>query len=239
VSYSRGEAVVPPVGELLLPGGDVHIKYGYIRGDEYYVIKIASGFYDNPKLGLPSSNWLMLLFHQRTGELAAVLLDQGWLTDIRTAVAGVICAKHLAPKAVGRTGILGTGTQARLQLAYLKGVVDCREVLVWGRGEEQLARYRADMEPQGFRVEGTRDPGRVLRERDLVVTCTPATEPLLRESDLHPGLHITAVGADTPEKQELDPQDPGPGPLGSGRLPQPVSVPRGDPPRPGRRAHLR
>lgn len=205
VSYSRGEAVVPPVGELLLPKGEVHIKYGYIKGDEYYVIKVASGFYDNPKLGLPSGNGLMLLFRQKTGEPAAILLDEGLLTDVRTAVAGAICAKYLAPPVVRRIGILGTGTQARLQLFHLKGVVNCREVLVWGRGEKQLARYRADMEREGFRVEGTSDPGRLLRECDLVVTCTPATEPLLSASDLHPGLHITAVGSDTPDKQELDP----------------------------------
>lgn len=70
ISYSDGRAVIPPVGELLFrePPGEVHIKYGYIHGDEYYVIKIASGFYENPVLGLSSSNGLMLLFSQKTGE---------------------------------------------------------------------------------------------------------------------------------------------------------------------------
>ena len=54
VDYSHGKAVVPPVGELIMDKGDVHIKYGYIKDDPYYVIKIASGFYGNPALGLPS-----------------------------------------------------------------------------------------------------------------------------------------------------------------------------------------
>ena len=69
VAYSQGNAVVPPVGELIFkkPPGDVHIKYGYIVNDDYYVIKIASGFYENPKLQLPSSNGLMLLFSQKLG----------------------------------------------------------------------------------------------------------------------------------------------------------------------------
>lgn len=204
VAYSSGRAVVPPVGELLLEKGEVHIKYGYIQHEKYYVIKIASGFYDNPRIGLPSGNGAMLLFSQATGELASVLLDQGYLTDVRTAIAGAIAAKHLAPKRVERIGIVGTGTQARLQLRHLAGVTACRNVLVWGRGEPQLARYRAEMSEHGFRIETTLEPENILRSCDLAVTTTPATEPLLYADQLHAGVHITAVGADTPTKQELD-----------------------------------
>jgi len=202
--YSAGRAVVPPVGELLLGKGEVHIKYGYLYEDQYYVIKIASGFYDNPKIGLPSSNGLMLLFSQQTGELVSILLDEGHLTDMRTAVAGAIAAKYLAPVNVERIGIVGTGTQARLQLQYLKHVTACRKALVWGRGEPQLKRYRRDMEEHGFIVETTRTTANILRTCNLVVTATPATAPLLHVADLQPGTHITAVGSDTPEKQELD-----------------------------------
>ncbi len=124
VAYSAGRAVVPPVGELLLPDvqADVHIKYGYIAGEPYYVIKIASGFYQNPEKGLPSSNGLMLVFRRATGELAAILLDEGLLTDLRTGAAGAVAAKHLAPKTVRRIGIVGSGTQARHQLRMLKAV---------------------------------------------------------------------------------------------------------------------
>lgn len=204
VSYSAGQAVVPPVGELLLDKGDVHIKYGYLRQDEYYVIKIASGFYDNPGLGLPSGNGLMLLFSQETGTLVSILLDEGYLTDTRTAVAGAIAAKHLAPGTVSRIGIVGTGTQARLQLEHLKHATDCRQVLVWGRGESRLARYQGDMAPHGFEIEGTLNRADILRTCNLVVTTTPATTPLLGATDLRPGTHITAVGSDTPEKQEVD-----------------------------------
>jgi ornithine cyclodeaminase len=204
VAYSQGQAVVPPIGELLLDKGEVHIKYGYLRHDNYYVIKIASGFYDNPKIGLPSSNGLMLLFHQKTGELVSILLDEGHLTDIRTAVAGAIAAKYLAPVNVERIGIVGTGTQARLQLRYLKHMTSCRQVLVWGRGQPQLERYRGDMEPHGFAIETTRNRADILRTCNLIVTATPATAPLLHVADLQAGTHITAVGSDTPEKQELD-----------------------------------
>jgi ornithine cyclodeaminase len=204
VAYSEGRAVVPPVGELLLPKGDVHIKYGYLKQHPYYVIKIASGFYENPQHGLPSSNGLMLLFRQETGGLLSVLLDEGHLTNARTAVAGAICAKHLAPANVERVGIVGTGTQARLQLEHLKPVTECREALVWGRGERQLQRYRSDMQSHGFAVDTTRDAADILGTCNLVVTATPSTVPLLRASDVRPGTHITAVGSDTPEKQELE-----------------------------------
>ena len=204
VAYSEGRSTVPPVGELLLPAGEVHIKYGCIEGEEFYVIKVASGFYGNPALGLPSSNGLMLLFRQATGEPAALLRDEGFLTDTRTAVAGAIAAKHLAPREVSCIGIVGTGVQARMQLQYLRSVTACRRVLAWGRGESQLARFRLEAQSLGFAVETTREAGEILAACQLVVTTTPATEPLLFASELRPGTHITAVGSDTPHKQELD-----------------------------------
>lgn len=207
-AYSEGRAVVPPVGELLFadPPGDVHIKYGYLRGGSFYVVKIASGFYDNPKLGLPSSNGLMLLFEQSTGRPAAILLDEGLLTDVRTAAAGAVAARHLAPHPVARIGILGTGIQARLQLAHLAAVTPCREVRVWGRRREAAEAYREDMAQHGFQVTVAGEAAEVAETCDLLVTTTPATAPLFDADRLRPGAHVTAVGADTPAKQELDPR---------------------------------
>ncbi len=204
VAYSEGRCIVPPVGELLMDKGEVHIKYGCLTDDPFYVIKIASGFYGNPKLGLPSSNGLMLLFSQQTGELVCILLDEGHLTDVRTAVAGAISAKYLAPRPVRRIGIMGTGTQAQLQLRYLATVVDCREVLAWGRGVEQLERFRRELEGFGFTIETTLDPAEIATTCNLIVTTTSATEPILRSRDIQSGTHITAIGSDTPHKQELD-----------------------------------
>ncbi|MFQ6037735.1 MAG: ornithine cyclodeaminase family protein [Candidatus Aminicenantales bacterium] len=208
LAYSRGKSVVPPVGELLFenPPGEVHIKYGYIKEDEYYVIKIASGFYENPRWNLPSSNGLMLLFLQRTGELAAILLDEGFLTDIRTAVAGAVVAKVLAPRVVRRIGILGTGAQGHLQLEYLKGVVDCQDVMVWGRNPEKREAYRKDMENRGFAVTPVDTPEQVAEACNLIITATPSRTPLIPADVVQKGTHITAVGSDTPDKIELDPR---------------------------------
>lgn len=207
VAYSEGKAVVPPVGELIFdqPPGDVHIKYGYISGDTYFTIKVATGFYQNHKYNLPHGSGLMLVFEQGTGQLAAVLLDEGYLTDVRTAVAGAIAAKFLAPKKVLRIGILGAGTQGRQQLQYLKQVVSCRDVLVWGINQQELVSYRHDMGSLGFDIKTTLDVGEVAGQCNLIVTVTPSQNPLLRTDQIRPGTHITAVGADTPTKNELEP----------------------------------
>jgi len=132
------------------------------------------------------------------------LLDEAHLTDIRTAVAGAIAAKYLAPKNVQRIGIVGTGIQARLQLEYLKQVNSTRDVLVWGMARNNCAIYKTEMEKHGFRVKTTLDSAEILKICNLLVTTTPATKPLLHARDLQPSTHITAVGSDTPLKQELD-----------------------------------
>jgi len=203
VAYSAEQAVVPAVGELLFadPPGDVHIKYGYLRGDYCYVIKVASGFYENPALGLPASNGLMLLHSQSTGELLAVLLDEGYLTDLRTAAAGALAARYLAPECVARIGIIGTGVQAELQLRLLHRECACRQVLVCGRSELSLQNYRQRLADSAFSIETTLDPAAIAQQCDLIVTTTPASTPWL--ASVRPGTHITAVGSDTADKQEL------------------------------------
>ena len=205
VAYSRGDSVVPPVGELILedPPGEVHIKYGYIKGDDYYVIKIASGFYGNKALGIPAGNGMMLMFSQKTGEPVAILHDEACLTDIRTAVAGTIAAKYLAPSSVECIGIAGTGNQARLQLEYLKPVTGCRKVLLWGRDRSKFDAYIEDMTLHGFAIDTTTDAADLLANCNLIVTTTTATEPVL-VGQARPGTHITAMGSDTLEKQEVD-----------------------------------
>jgi len=206
-AYSRGEVVVPPVGELVFddPPGDVHIKYGYIKGDDVYVIKIASGFVENPQRGLPSGDGLMLVFSQKTGVLEAVLLDEGYLTNLRTAVAGAVVAKYLAPRNVAAVGIVGAGVQGRMQLEWLRRVRTFDTAVVWGIDEAELAAFRRDIERPGLKVRTTLRAEDVAAAANLIVTCTPSTKPLLEAAWIRPGTHITAVGSDTAAKQELDP----------------------------------
>ena len=207
VAYSQGRAVVPPIGELIFdePPGDVHIKYGYITGEEYYVIKIASGFYENVKLNLPTGAGLMLVFRQRTGELACVLLDEGYLTDVRTAAAGAVVARYLAPKVVRRIGIVGAGVQGKMQLEYLSSVLDCREAIVWGIDRQELDAYLEATAHLGFDIQTTLDAEELASSCNYIMTATPSKTPLLSAGQIRVGTHITAVGADTSEKNELDP----------------------------------
>jgi ornithine cyclodeaminase len=201
VSYSKGEVTVPPVGHLEFerPRGDVHIKYGYRHGDTVFVIKVASSFYENPKIGLSSSSGLMMVFSALTGAPEVALLDEGFLTDFRTAAAGAVAAKYLAPSSVGAIGILGSGIQARFQLDLLRHVTACRQVFVWARDREKA---RALAVP-GFTVTSVGSAAEVAAHCNLIVTTTPSREPLLQAADIRPGTHITAVGADGFGKQEL------------------------------------
>lgn len=203
--YSNGNTVVPPVGELLFenPPGDVHIKYGYIKNEDFYVIKIASGFYKNKELGLPSSQGMMLLFNQKTGQTVAVLLDKGYLTDVRTAAAGAVAAKYFAPKTIEAIGIIGTGIQAKMQLQYLQKTCPCKTVWVWGRSPENTSKFKKELETD-FDIHIAISPAEVAKNCNLIVTTTPSETALLYADDIKPGTHITAVGSDTSDKQEID-----------------------------------
>jgi ornithine cyclodeaminase len=205
IQYSKGNTVVPPIGELLFeePKGDVHIKYGYIKNDDHYVIKIASGFYDNTKLGISSSQGLMLVFNQRTGVPVAVLLDEGYLTDIRTAAAGALAAKYFAPKNITAIGIIGTGIQAKLQLQHLQQHTPCKKIWVWGRSKENTQLLVKQL-PRDFDITIAQTPSELAQNCNLIVTTTPSQIALLQAEDVQKGTHITAVGSDTSHKQELD-----------------------------------
>jgi ornithine cyclodeaminase len=206
IRYSEKRAHIAPVSFLHFkePVGDVHIKSGALLGHEFYVVKIASGFYDNPKIGLSSSNGLMLLFSQKTGELAAILLDEGRLTDLRTALAGAIAAKHVANRSISKIGIIGTGTQAKEQLFHLQFMTDCRDVLVWGRDPVKAKKYAEDPYLSIFKIEAAKGIDEITESCNLIITATTSTNPLLFGHQLRPGTHITAVGADDYGKQELD-----------------------------------
>lgn len=202
--YSKGNSVVPPVGYLAFPDGECHIKYGYIKGDPYFVVKIAAGFYNNVAKGLKPSIGLMLICSTETGYPLAILNDEGHLTDMRTAIAGSIAAKLLAPADIQRIGIVGAGTQARLQLQCLRSITDCRKVLVWNRTVANAEALVQSLSDSNMDAHVAQDLESLVRACNLIVTTTPATKPLIRADWVQAGTHITAVGADAPEKQELD-----------------------------------
>lgn len=206
VAYSKDLAVVPVGGELLFdqPPGDAHIKFGYLRDGDIFVVKVATGFYENAGKGLPSNSGLVLAFDRLTGLPVAVLLDEGELTNLRTAAAGAVAAKHLANPSVRTVAVLGAGVQARLQIEYLSKVREFDRVHVWSRRPEtaeKLARHFRSAIGCSAQAVGT--PSEAAKGADIIVTATAATKPLLKAADLDPGTHITAMGSDTTEKREL------------------------------------
>jgi ornithine cyclodeaminase len=206
IAYTAGRVVVPPVGYLGFtePSGDVHLKYGYVKGGDVFVIKVAAGFPQNSARGLPTGDGCMLVFSSHTGFLTAVLLDRSRLTDLRTAAAGAVAARALAPKDISRIGIIGTGVQARLQPLMLMHVTACREIALYGRAAGRAAACAGDLETMGFRVAVMKSAEEVAASSELVVTTTASRSAHFRASAVKPGTHITGVGADSPGKQELD-----------------------------------
>lgn len=206
-AYAQGGVVLPGVVNLDLDEfrGEVHIKSAYIKGRPHYVIKIASGFYDNPGLGLPTGNGMMLVFESRTGRLLGLLLDNGYITEVRTGAAGAVAARCLAKAVVRKVGIIGAGSQARYQLRGLMRVRQPEEVWVWSLDRELVRPYIEEMSalfPLAFHEAPT--PEKAVEGADIVVTATPSRAPIVRAAWLSPGVHITAVGSDGPEKQELE-----------------------------------
>lgn len=209
-AFSSGQVILPGVINLDLPEskGEVHVKAAYIKGDETYVIKVASGFYENPGLGLAVGNGLMLVFKAKTGELAAVLFDRGYLTDLRTAAAGGVAANCLAKSKIEKVAVIGSGMQARFQLKALGEVRSFREVAAWSRNPFNVRKYIREMaeifgEVKFYAAETAEE---AVKEADLVITATPSRQPIIRAEWLKPGVHITAIGSDGPDKQELYPE---------------------------------
>src|SRR5262249_40112459 len=187
---ARGEVVVPPPIGIDVPErkAEVHVKTAYVHGLPAFAVKVASGFYANPKAGLPASSGLMVVLSAETGWPEALLLDNAYLTEVRTALAGAIAAKYLAPATVETAGVIGVGMQARFQLRALKLVRDFRRVVAFGRRPEAVRGFVAEVsEELQVEVVPARDPADVARRSTVVVTATAAREPLLGVGDLHEG----------------------------------------------------
>jgi ornithine cyclodeaminase len=149
----------------------------------------------------------MVLLNATTGFPQALLLDNGYLTELRTGLAGAIAAKYLAREKLGTVGVVGAGMQGRYQVQSLRLVREFDKVLVFDTDTESVERYVDEMSTElGVEVTAADDVSDVVSSSDLVVTATPSREPFIKAEWIHPGLHITAMGSDGPDKAELDPE---------------------------------
>ncbi|MGO6686598.1 ectoine utilization protein EutC [Rhizobium leguminosarum] len=199
---------MPPILRLDIPEyrGEVDVKTAYVPGIEGFAIKISPGFFDNPQIGLPSTNGMMVLLSSRTGLVQALLLDNGYLTDVRTAAAGAVAAKHLSRENASVAAIFGAGMQARLQLEALTLVRPIREARIWARDAAKAQSVAEELAGKlGFPVTATPDARGAMTGADLIVTTTPSEIPIIEVGWLEPGQHLTAMGSDAEHKNEIDP----------------------------------
>src|SRR5271165_1839744 len=190
MAQARGECSTPmPMHLDTANGGEVHIKSSYRRGGKYFVLKMAS-----------TGHGMMLLSSAETGEPVAYFADEGHLTDVRTAAVAAMVARELGRRDTS-IGILGTGIQARLTARFHRRVLPLKNIFLWGRDAQKAQQCAAEI---GSTVVKT--PAELAASTRLIVTCTASRAPLLFAGDLQEGTHISAVGADSVGKQELDPE---------------------------------
>jgi ornithine cyclodeaminase len=208
MAQSRGECDTPMPMHLGIPSeeAEIHIKSSYRRAGGFFAVKIASGFPKNLERGLSVGNGMMLLSSAETGEPVAFLADGGYLTDARTAAVAAMVARELG-RGDSTLGILGSGIQARLQARLHAAVLDLEQIRVWGRTPERAEECVLDLRQllPAVEVKRAAEPSEVARSSRLIVTATASRRPLLAADDLQRGSHVSAVGSDSPGKQELDP----------------------------------
>lgn len=203
---AEGKVVIAPLSSLEIDDkGLAKIKYGYVKGQENYVLKVGAFFPNNKEKHLPTVTASMQIYNQQTGTFEALLLDEAYLTNVRTAAAGAVVAKYFAPKDVKMIGVVGTGVQARVQMEYLQQVISCKNVMVWGRNEQEVSAYKKDMEEQGFHIEVAKTVKEIGDNCSVIIATTSAIEPILYADDIQRGTLVISVGSDTKTKQEIDP----------------------------------
>lgn len=203
---SSGAGSMPPIMRIDVPesNGEIDIKSAYLPGYSGIAVKVSAGFFDNPARGLPSLGGLMMVFDSETGVPRSALFDNGFLTDLRTALAGAVASKHLAREDASVAAVVGAGVQGLMQLEALTLIRKIEKAYVWARRPEQAAEFAEKAGSLlGMDVEIAQSVDQAASEADVLITATPATSPLVTGSMLHPGLHITAVGSDAESKQEL------------------------------------
>lgn len=192
--------------DMTQSNGEVDVKTAYVPSLDSFAIKVSPGFFDNPKIGLPSLNGLMILLSAKTGMLESMLLDNGWLTAVRTAAAGAVASKWLSNPDASKVAVIGAGEQARLQLQALTLVRDIKTAKVWAPNIDSAKTYAQQMsEKLSIAITACSSIDEAMQDVDIAITATPSSKPLIQTKHLQPGLHITAMGSDAEHKNEIHP----------------------------------
>lgn len=205
-AHADGHSLSQGLLHLDSRGGEFHVKGGGLQlGKIYFAFKINGGFYQNARLyGLPNIVGTIALCDGENGYPLA-LMDSGEITRQRTAAAAAVAAKRLARSDAETITICGCGTQGQAQLSAMTSLLPIRKAYAFDVDAGQRERFAAKLTQElEIPVEPVNEPGLAVRESDVVVTCTPSRHPYLKTADVRPGTFIAAMGADSPEKQELE-----------------------------------
>src|SRR6266581_1186804 len=171
---------------IMYPGsdpalGDAYVKTGFIRGHSYYLVKVSPWFALNQELGQPQGGFVAV-FDSATGHTAGIFNDEHYLSDIRTAAAGALAARVLAPESVRVAGVLGTGVQAYWQVRALFSERKFKRFLIWGRDREKAQALKEKLAPwlPGVDIEVIGGVKEVVEAAEVLVTATTAREPIVR-----------------------------------------------------------
>jgi ornithine cyclodeaminase len=185
--------------------GDVYVKTGSLRGHDVYIVKVSPWFSLNVERGQPQGGFVGV-FDSHTGRTLALLNEEHYLSDIRTAAAGALAARTLAPSKIKTAAVLGAGVQAYWQPLALYRERPFTTLLIWARSLHKAEQLKARLSGKlpDVDIRCSSDIELTVRSADVLITATLAREPLVQGGWLREGLHITAVGADDPSKCELD-----------------------------------
>jgi alanine dehydrogenase len=204
--YGEGKALPPAVLGMHVPGGGFHVKAGVLDLErKYFAAKINGNFPENtPRFGLPTIQGVVVLCDAEKGSPLAVM-DSRQITSLRTAAATAVAAKYLARKSSRTLTVCGCGTQGRVQLKAIARVCPIETVFAFDQNTDQASRFARELTPElGISITQVTNLRDAVRQSDICVTCTTSRQALLGLDDVRPGTFIAAVGADNPEKQELD-----------------------------------
>jgi alanine dehydrogenase len=206
--HAQGRSLAPGVLSVRAPHGGFHVKAaGLEMGRLYFAAKTNGNFSENPRRnGLPAIQGVIVLCDADDGRPLAVL-DSIEVTIRRTAAASAVAAKYLATSAARTITICGCGSQGRAHLVALARVLPLRRVHAFDKDPAAAQSFaRAASEETGIDVSAAASLDAALAESEVCVTCTPSPRPFLMREHVRAGTFVAAVGADSPDKQELDPR---------------------------------
>jgi len=199
--HARGHVQMPPKVYITFDTGDFRTMPAYIPSLGCAGVKIVNVHPDNPRRHIPTVMALLVILDPSTGMPVAILNATG-LTDLRTGASGAVAAKYLSPSRGVTLGLVGSGRQAVAQLDAIAAELDITGIRVWSRNEKHAALFCARYPEMDCRTATLEQACAC----DIIVTTTPAREPIIRSAWVAEGTHINAIGADAPGKQELDPE---------------------------------